>query len=1654
MGGGGGDGGGAVSVAPGAGFAVGGSAGDGGVGGSVQVTNSGAIATGGKSSIGIEAQSLGGGGGNGGWDVVAGTGLTVGIGGSGGIGGAGGLVNVNNSGAIATKSDSAQGILAQSVGGGGGNGGFSFVGNLTPILSTAFSMGGSGDSAGDGAAVTVTNSGSIATGSVTTVNAEETVLGSQAHGIFAQSVGGGGGNGGWSAAGTLSFSVPDVPVSASIAMSLGGSGKSGGKGGSVTVNNLAPSAGSSTIGTVGDHAHGIFAQSLGGGGGNGGGSVAVALDFSVPESLGISCPIALGGKAGQGGAGGQVAVTNQNAVATLGEDSLGILAQSIGGGGGTGGWSVTATLDGAATDSYTVEGSAAIGGVGGSGGTGGAVQVNNTGAVTTSGRSSIGIEAQSVGGGGGNGGWSVNADALFGKTNGVNFNLALGGSGGSGGNAGTVAMTNGRSGNTAIGAIHTAGDEAQGILAQSIGGGGGNGGQSSLYSLRGGIGDNTTSSLTANVTVGGSGGVGGKGGQVTLTNYADISTAGTKSYGLQAQSVGGGGGDGGASQSYTVNPSATKDEEKEMLLPSVNITGTAAVGGGGGDGNDGGAVSVTNAGRITTQGMRSYGIFAQSVGGGGGNGGESYDFSFVAGLSKAGNANKKNGEENAGLNLKETVSVGGNGGGASSGGAVSITNSGAVTTSGVSAYGIFAQSVGGGGGTGGASVTGLEIPAEGYNSWKSWVIPKGDFTVKVGGNGGSCGNGGQVTVGNSGAITTYGEGAFGIYAQSVGGGGGVASYDQSQLFIDPENFGGEIDKGMSFEFLIGGTGGAGGNGGNVQVTNSGAITTFGDQASGIYAQSVGGGGGEASIHGGPWHGIDFMQYFGLAVNIGRSGGSGGSGGAVTVANNAGITTQGDNANGIFAQSVGGAGGSGSQTTQVIQGFLWNGSFLSGAGGNGGPVTVSQTGNIATYGQDAHGIVAQSVAGKDQAGNVAVTLNDPNSTASPGNISANGLGSSGIVAQSLGAGGSGDIHITINQPDSGSGRVQGGHSGSVTNSDGSTTQYSAYGVLIQDGHSNTLTNHGSISTLDGEAGTAVMVQADYGAPYRGNLTIGNYGTITGSVKQGTQAASSMNQGLSLPTGNSTINFNNAKAAVYNAGPTVNLGSGTLTNSGTLDLGGGETGPSVLTGNFTQTADGTFQTTLNGDGSGGSLKVSGMASLDGSLKLNYGPGPFIDGTTYNIMTANTVQNRFSQEILPPSSLLSFTPTYLPQSVELVANAQSFTTVAASSLEMDLGGYHDQVLLSADRDFQEVLGAFQLLPASEHRSAFASFSPAVYDAGTFTTFAITRQFTRSLQERLLRTRQSVLSQGISFQDYFEEPILLASNEPGASLGAGYGGKSPSRKRLGLWIEGFGQYGDADRADSGLSGFDYSMGGAVMGVDYALSRQLVVGADFALAYTDLDLDNNFGSGDIDSMFGSIHGTYFTDRAYLQGIFTYGDHEYDNRRRINIGSIQRYADSDHGADALSFLLEGGYEFHAGEWTLQPFASLFYSHLDEESFRESGADSLDMEVGSRKSNDLSSEVGVRLSQTIKTESGLLRPEIRAGWRHDFDVDDLDIPISFSGAPQRLTLEGREQPENSAALGATLSFVGESGITASLQYSGELAEDFNAHAVAGQIRFEF
>ena len=1143
----------------------------GGNGGVVSVSNGGAIQTDGQMSRGIMAQSVGGGGGAGG---TAGGLVSLALGGAGSNGGSGSSVTVVNAatGSIATKGEMSDGIMAQSIGGSGGAGA-----NAYGLVA----LGGSGSKAGSGAAVSVSNFGRIET------------EGDQARGIIAQSIGGGGGDGG----------------SSGGMVAVGGSGDGGGAGGAVTIVN------DGVILTEGDEAMGILAQSIGGGGGNGGSA----------GSVGAFASVGIGGAGGGGGAGGAVNVTlsdteatNTSLIRTQGDRSTGVFAQSVGGGGGNGGGAVSVGVGvfGAA--------SVAIGGSGGTGGAGGTVTLSGQGdaQVQTAGADATGVMLQSVGGGGGNGGYAISAAVSGGPVSG-SFSVAVGGSGGSGGAGGTV-LAGSLSGGALVspgfsGSVLTTGDRSAGMMFQSVGGGGGNGG----LAVAAAGGGSLAFSGSVSVGVGGSGGDGGAGGTVRVRTDADVTTIGTSSTALLAQSVGGGGGNGGGSIAAGVNGSG-----------GGAATITAAVGGSGGGGGGGGLVELIAGGdQIKTEGQFSTGVLVQSVGGGGGNGGYSIGagvagagggagaISVAVGASAGGGGagggvaanigadvwtrgndsgavliqSVGGGGGNGGFAVAAgiagagtgsgaiTVGLGGSGGTGGEGGTVSATQSGDVLTEGDRAAGVIAQSIGGGGGNGGFAVSGA-LAGAGKGS--------GSIAVGLGGSGNGGGNGGAVTAVLSGDVTTTGTDSVAILAQSVGGGGGNGGFSVTGAVAGAGAGAGAVSVGL------GGSGGIGATGGSVSLVSGGDVWTKGDRSSGVVAQSLGGGGGNGGFSVAAGAAGAGTGAGSVNVGLGGSGAGGGNAGTVTATSNGLILTEGDAASGFVAQSIGGGGGNGgfNITASVAGAGTGAGTVAVGlggsgaGGGNGGSVTAVTTGNIETQGTSSVGILAQSVGGGGGNGGFNVAAAGAGAGTGAGAISV-GLGGSGAGG---GNGGAVDLTVTNNV------KTGGDHSAAVVaQSVGGGGGNGGFNVSAAG--SGTGTGSGAVGVgIGGSAGTG-----------------GNGGGVESDVAgdmttSGDSSAGVLVQSVGGGGGNGGMNVSGALSFAGTGSGAAAIGIGGSGGSG----GSGGDVASVYSGTaltFGDSSGGVVAQSLGGGGGNGGINISGAISVgsDFSGAVGLGIGGFGGG-----------------------------------------------------------------------------------------------------------------------------------------------------------------------------------------------------------------------------------------------------------------------------------------------------------------------------------------------------------------------------------------------------------------------------------------------------------
>ena len=1487
--------------------------------------------------------------------------------------GATGSVTLSNTGTITTTGASAFGMVAMSVPAGG-----LLLSNVNSTYSGSTVSGGqyignsSSNNAASGGTVTVTNAGSITTGS-------SAGGGNMAIGILAQSIGGGGGSSGGNGAAAF----------------VGDQGGSGGAGGAITITN------SGTITTANDGAIGILTQSVGGGGGNGGNAAGLF--------------VAVGGQGGLGGAGGAITLNlgatsgSVGSITTSGDFAMGVVAHSIGGGGGNGGYAKSVGLGF----------SNAIGGAGGSGGAGGDITFSNNGQPITTGSTSAntgngahGVLLQSIGGGGGTGGGAIShvVGATFGES------LAVGGTGGSGGAGGSVTVTN-------SGAITTYNPDAMGLLVQSIGGGGGNAGGAMAKALTIAA-DPDFPTLSFSTAVGGTGGSGGAGGTITITNTGSLTTAGSSAFGINAQSIGGGGGNGGDS---TAGNTLVAGKSGGLQI------GTS-LGGSGGTASNGGSVSITNgssgsttAGAITTLGNNATAMLAQSIGGGGGTGGGGNAASGAPNLGGAG--------VSPGFVLGITTALGGKAGGGGSGGEVSVTNYGPVSTIGSGGQGILAQSIGGGGGSaGGGSAAGGGSPV--------------NINTSVGGSGGSGGAGGSVSVTNSAKIITgqtsgslpTGGDAVGIMAQSIGGGGGTGGSSDpvasiSTLTMLQNVLAESTPLAYAANLNIGGSGGSGGAGGAVTVSNSGSIYTLGLRAHGILAQSIGGGGG--------WGGAVVTQpgtvvnNFNAAVSqwvaptissnigLGGSGGSGGAGGAVSIANSGTVLTTGYGALGMLAQSIGGGGGVGADgSTGMGISIMLGGS--GGDGGTGGTVSLGTsstpaTGTLTTLGDDAHGILAQSIGGGggiaagwhyDPSAQVvmgnAAQLNNVTTTAvysgqsSPitinqtgGTITTSGAGSIGILAQGSGmvAGTMYPINISIG------GTVSGGTGSGV-------------GILVSGGSTsaingtpNTITvnSGGAVTSAGGASGTAILANSGYT-----NVTVNSGGTVTGSVNLG-----------STP-GDMTVN----SGGTFNAGPTVVVAQSTLTNAGNLFIAGqGAIGTTTVSGGFKQTATGILGIDVNALAPQRSdqLNILGKAQIGGTIvptatTLLPGSLPIVTATT--LSSTATVQQSiaFGWNAAVNGNTLAVTPvaTFRP---------------AGLSLSRSQGGVADYLTRGWNNNDQRFAGTFGYLSQIQGGQQYVS-----------TLATVAGQAHTAQPQAMLNNAPMILGSAMGCPAFASAgTVLLESGCLWARLTGGWGRQST----------------DGGDAGYNLSSVFYRLGG-----QYEVAPGWFLGAGFGFGQNWTQATGFSSTGTLYD--GSVTLQRSLGRWSFTGALAVGSGEFRNSRSFVLPSVGTLPGTSAAFQSNSnLLLFGGraraaYEVPFSSSYVKPYADLDLVYTQMPGFQESGAAGLPLSFnGSSKTNVFFSpmvEFGAR--QNLGGDV-VMRPYLDLGmtFRPDISRSLQAQVIGASGADGTFNVYGNA-PTVVGRMNLGMQLYHSRGIDLRLEYGLMLGGTYTGQTASARFGYQF
>lgn len=272
----------------------------------------------------------------------------------------------------------------------------------------------------------------------------------------------------------------------------------------------------------------------------------------------------------------------------------------------------------------------------------------------------------------------------------------------------------------------------------------------------------------------------------------------------------------------------------------------------------------------------------------------------------------------------------------------------------------------------------------------------------------------------------------------------------------------------------------------------------------------------------------------------------------------------------------------------------------------------------------------------------------------------------------------------------------------------------------------------------------------------------------------------------------------------------------------------------------------------------------------------------------------------------------------------------------------------------------------------------------------------------------------------------------------------------RWGIFVTGSGEYVKVGDEDDNARGYRITNGAVILGLDYRVSHDFAVGAFGGYEAGRAKL---FENGRLTMEGGNVGGfaTYFHEGFYVDVAGGGGWNSYDIRRNALGGDARGKTDGSE-VNALGAI---GHDWKMGCFNIGPVASIQYTNVNIDRYTETGS-LLPLEIQDQNEDSLHSTVGLRASYDIKAASMIFRPEVRAGWLHEYYDQAYPIDARLaSGGGGVLRAFGPTVGRDAAQIRAGMSAQLSRAFAVYVYYDGIVGRsNYNSNGGSGGLSFSF
>ena len=251
--------------------------------------------------------------------------------------------------------------------------------------------------------------------------------------------------------------------------------------------------------------------------------------------------------------------------------------------------------------------------------------------------------------------------------------------------------------------------------------------------------------------------------------------------------------------------------------------------------------------------------------------------------------------------------------------------------------------------------------------------------------------------------------------------------------------------------------------------------------------------------------------------------------------------------------------------------------------------------------------------------------------------------------------------------------------------------------------------------------------------------------------------------------------------------------------------------------------------------------------------------------------------------------------------------------------------------------------------------------------------------------------------------------------------------------WAQGLYNSADLHKAD----GFDADSTGFAAGFEYNVNDSVKAGVGYAFTNTDIDTARSKTDVDTHTLF--AYGEYKPDAFYVNGVLSYGHSKYDETTRL--AGLQ----SDYHANTFAGQLMAGYTFGF----LTPEAGLRYTSVRQRSY----TNALGARMGSKTLDTWTWVGGVNAAKSFRSGKTVVTPNAKLALTYDFNRDGQNRTVSLANGSSYVA-EGENMKRFGVELGAGVTVKVGGNTDIGLSYEGKFKDHYTDHTGLVNVKYNF